>query len=227
MVNSDNRIRPQSLVDSATERLETAIMEGHLEPGTRLSEQALATEFGISRGPLREAIRRLEGQNLLERTPNIGVTVARLSDAELYDLLLVREALEGMACRLSAEAMTDREILELHGLLDEHESHQDVKTGAGYYQEPSDFDFHYRIAKGSHNERLFTMLSGGLYRLLRVYRYKSSRDTGRTADAFKEHRAIVTAIAKRDPDAAEKAMRDHLRHARDRLKERLSSTKEL
>jgi DNA-binding GntR family transcriptional regulator len=210
----DTRIRPQSLVDSVVERLESAIMAGRLQPGERLSEQALATEFGVSRGPLREAIRRLEGQHLLERTPNIGVRVADISPAELYEILVVREALEGMACRLCADHMTTDQIDELRRLLDEHGSHPDVKSGAGYYQDPSDADFHFLIAKGSNNKRLFAMLSGGLYRLLRIYRYRSSRSGGRAAEALKEHHAIVDAIARRDPDAAEKAMRTHLRNAR-------------
>ena len=73
----DSKVQAQSLVDIVAERLEGAIIEGRLEPGAKLSEQGLAASLGVSRGPLREAIRRLEGRKLLERTPNIGVRVAR------------------------------------------------------------------------------------------------------------------------------------------------------
>src|SRR5690606_39875037 len=97
----DNKVQAQSLVDIVAERLEAAIISGQLEPGAKLSEQGLAASLGVSRGPLREAIRRLEGRKLLERTPNIGVRVAQLSPKDLNEILQVREALEGMACGLA------------------------------------------------------------------------------------------------------------------------------
>src|SRR5260221_8086103 len=101
-----------SLVDRIVERLEQAIMNGGLAPGSKLSEQALARRFGVSRGPLREAIRRLEGRKLIERKPNIGARVATLSEKKLLDIFGVPEALEGLACRLAAEQMTDEEIAD-------------------------------------------------------------------------------------------------------------------
>ncbi len=84
------KIEPKSLVDAVTERLEAAIIAGDLAPGERIREQTLAVEMGISRGPLREAIRRLEGRRLLERTANIGVRVAELSPQKVDQILTVR-----------------------------------------------------------------------------------------------------------------------------------------
>jgi DNA-binding GntR family transcriptional regulator len=98
----NSKVSAQSLVDVLVERIEAAIVGGDLQPGSRLSEQGLAVSLGVSRGPLREAIRRLEGRKLLERTPNIGVRVARLSLKDLHEVLQIREALEGMACGLAA-----------------------------------------------------------------------------------------------------------------------------
>jgi DNA-binding GntR family transcriptional regulator len=219
----DRKVQPQSLVDVVAERIEAAIISGQLEPGSRLSEQGLAASLGVSRGPLREAIRRLEGRKLLERTPNIGVRVAALSLKDLKEVLEVREALEGMACRLAAQNMTDVEIAELKGLLDKHEQQKSVREGKGYYQESKDFDFHFRIVSGSRNERLSQILLGDLYYLLRVYRYKSSTKPGRATEALKEHKAIVAALAKRDGDAAERAMRDHLRNARRFVEDQLAT----
>src|SRR6201995_5474217 len=115
----NNKISGQSLVDVLAERIEAAIISGDLQPGRKLSEQALAASLGVSRGPLREAIRRLEGRKLLERTPNIGVRVASLSPNDLYEILQVREALEGMACGLAATNMTDDELEALTELLDQ------------------------------------------------------------------------------------------------------------
>ncbi|QDO97545.1 GntR family transcriptional regulator [Ferrovibrio terrae] len=209
-----NQVQRQSLVDTVTERLEAAIVAGELEPGHRISENALAAALGVSRGPLREAIRRLEGRKLLERTPNIGVRVAKISIQDLKQLLEVRESLEGMACRLAATEMTDAEIEELKRLLSEHERQEGVLGGTGYYQYPKDEDFHFCIAKGSRNKWLAEMLCDGLYDLLRVYRFKSSTRAGRAQQALSEHKAIVAAIESRDPDMAEVAMRRHLRNAR-------------
>ncbi|WP_158965411.1 GntR family transcriptional regulator [Chachezhania sediminis] len=211
---TSNKIVPKSLVDAVAERLENAIIAGELAPGERIYEQVLAAEMGISRGPLREAIRRLEGRRLLERRANIGVRVAELSTRRLDELLTVREALEGMACRLAAELITDAEVAELRRMIDDHARHEDVAAGEGYYQQSGDFDFHFRIAKASQNEFLISMVTDDLYDLLRVYRYKSSTMGGRAAEAVAEHHAIVDALAAQDPDKAETAMRTHLRNAR-------------
>ncbi|MCB9958305.1 MAG: GntR family transcriptional regulator [Rhodospirillaceae bacterium] len=210
----ETKIEPISLVDTVTKRLEAAIINGQLAPGERIREQVLAVEMGISRGPLREAIRRLEGRRLLERTANIGVRVAELSPQKLDELLTVREALEGMACRLAAERISDDEVAQLRALLDSHAELKDVSSGAGYYQKSGDFDFHFRIAKASENGFLMSMITGDLYDLLRVYRYRSSTMQGRAGAALDEHRTIVEALARHDPDGAEAAMRKHLRNAR-------------
>lgn len=208
------KIVAKSLVDAVTERLEDAIIAGELAPGERIFEQVLAAEMGISRGPLREAIRRLEGRRLLERRANIGVRVAELSPQRLDELLTVREALEGMACRIAAQNITDAEVDELRELIEAHARNEDVAAGEGYYQQSGDFDFHFRIAKASENEFLISMITGDLYDLLRVYRYKSSTMGGRASEALAEHRRIVEALASHDPDAAEAAMRVHIRNAR-------------
>jgi DNA-binding GntR family transcriptional regulator len=110
--------------------------------------------------------------------------------------------------------MTDEEIAALEALLKEHGSRKSIQVGTGYYQESKDFDFHFRIVKGSRNERLIQMLCGDLYDLLRVYRYKSSTLRGRARNAFEEHTEIVAALIKRDPVLAEQKMREHIRNAR-------------
>ncbi len=219
----EGKVQAQSLVDVVAQRIEAAIISGALEPGARLSEQALATSLGVSRGPLREAIRRLEGRKLLERTPNIGVRVAALSLKDLNEVLQVREALESMACGLAAQNMSDDDIAALSALLEDHGKQESVQAGTGYYQESKDFDFHFRIVTASRNERLVQMLTGDLYYLLRVYRYKSSTKPGRALEALTEHRAIVAALARRDSAGAEQAMRDHLRHARRYVEEQMQA----
>jgi DNA-binding GntR family transcriptional regulator len=210
----NNKVSAQSLVDALAERIEAAIVSGDLQPGSKLSEQGLAASLGVSRGPLREAIRRLEGRKLLQRTPNIGVHVASLSPGDLYEVLQVREALEGMACALAARNMTDGELKALSELLEQHQQQKSVQEGTGYYQESKDFDFHFRIVKGSRNARLIQMLCEDLYYLLRVYRYKSSTKPGRAKQALREHKDIVAALMRRDPADAERKMRLHIGNAR-------------
>src|SRR5215468_210529 len=86
-----------------------------------------------------------------------------------------------------------------------------------------DFDFHFRIVKASGNERLVQMLCGDLYYLLRVYRYKSSTKPGRAVKALQEHKEIVSALSRRDPEAAEQKMRQHIRNARAYVEEQLKA----
>ncbi len=203
----------RTLADRAFEWLEEAIIKGDYPPEAKLDEVALAKSFGISRGPVREAIRRLEGKKLVERVPHVGARVAALNPSDLADILSVREALEGMACRLATERMSDAEIKELENLLDQHADQGGLKSGANYYQNPGDYDFHFRIIQGSRNAKLIEMLCNDLYYLLRVYRYRSSSRKGRAKEAFQEHQDVVAAMKARDPDAAEAAMRTHLHHA--------------
>jgi DNA-binding GntR family transcriptional regulator len=203
----------RTLADRAFEWLEEAIIKGDYPPGAKLDEVALAKSFGISRGPVREAIRRLEGKKLVNRVPNVGARVSTAQPSDLTDLLYVREALEGMACRLATERMTDAELAELAKLLEGHAAQRSLKAGDSYYQRPGDYDFHFRIIQGSRSAKLIEMLCDDLYYLLRIYRYRSSSRKGRAQESLREHQAVVKAMMARDPDAAEKAMRTHLRHA--------------
>lgn len=207
-------IRTQSLVDIVTKRLEDAIFSGELAPGDRISEHALATTLGVSRGPLREAIRRLEGRKLVERRQNIGVRVTEMVPEDLDALLVVREALEGMACRLAATLMADDEIDALEALLHQHAGKVELRSGQAYVQESYDNDFHYRVINACGNPRLISSLVSDLYDLLRLYRMRSSKADGRAQKAWSEHMAIVQALRARDPDRAEAAMREHINNAR-------------
>lgn len=203
-----------TFADRAFEWLEEAIIKGDLLPETKLDEVNLAKAFGISRGPVREAIRRLEGKKLVERVPHIGARVARFSKSDLRDILYVREALEGMAVRLATERISEGEMDALENLLEGHAKEGALKAGEYYFQRPGDYDFHYRIIKGSGNKKLTEMLIDDLYHLLRIFRYRSSSRKGRAQEALEEHRRIVAAMRARDANAAEELMRKHLSHAR-------------
>lgn len=213
----------QTLAAQAFDKLVNAIVRGELEPGARISEVQVAQRLGISRGPLREALGRLEGK-LVQRTPHVGVQVISLSRADLVELFVMREALEGMACRLAATAMSEKDLDDLQRLLDAHGAREGVRRGTGYYQHASDDDFHFRIVRGSRNRKLAAFLGDDLYHQLRVYRYRSSLAPGRAQAAFAEHCAIVEALRARDPDRAEAAMRAHIANARANLQWRDEGT---
>jgi DNA-binding GntR family transcriptional regulator len=213
-----------NLATLAFRRLEQAIMQGDLKPGERLSEAGLARRFGISRGPLREAIGQLEGRKLVQRVTNQGARVVLMSNAELIDLMVIRESLEGMACRLAATRMTDEELSSLADMLADHADNEAVITGRGYFQGTGDRDFHARIVRTSGNARLVQMLDIDLYSLLRLYRQRLSMRPGRPGQALAEHREILEALRSRDPDRAETAMRSHIRSSRANVEAMMDET---
>lgn len=216
------RLTPTAtLSDGAFERLQTAIVTGEIPPGARISEQFLSTTYGISRGPLREAIRRLEGRRLVVRIPHAGVRVVSLSYAELIELYHVREALEGMACRLAAQHMTDDDIAKMRQVLATHERHSGLQANESYYQQEGDLDIHYVIIQGCKNKTLSDMLCGDLYQLVRMYRYKFSSTPRRPQQAFAEHHRIIEAIADRDGELAEMLMRRHISASRRNIEHRM------
>jgi DNA-binding GntR family transcriptional regulator len=202
-----------TLADIATHRLAHSIVTGELAQGQKLNEAELAERFGMGRGPLREALRHLEGMRLVKRIPNVGARVVVLDRKTLSDLYAVREALEGMACRIAAARMTDDEIDQLRKLLDSHEKQIKKQGGKVYSQKEGDLDFHYQIARGSRNQMLMDLLGSEQYQLLRMCRYRTSRNAERTGPALQQHRQIVEALAQRDGELAEILMRRHIQGA--------------
>ncbi|WP_373455397.1 GntR family transcriptional regulator [Vibrio splendidus] len=177
--------------ENLTEYLVEAIVNGELAPGSKISEPELAKRFEVSRGPLREAIMRVEGLGLIERIPHVGARVITFSADKLLELYAVREALEGMAARLAARHITQEELIGLEGLLSTHSKHIDEVEGSSYFHQHGDFDFHYRIIKASRNSKLISLLCDELYHLLRMYRYQSPRAQSRPKEALDEHTRVI------------------------------------
>ncbi len=200
--------KQQSLGDGIFERLLLRIQSGEFQPGLVLNESALAAEFGVSRGPVREAIRRLQGIQLVSRESYLKARVTTLTPKALTELFQMREALEGYACRLAAERMADAEIEALAVDLERHRQADDTPDAAR--EAP---DFHTRIVQASGNERIIEALCGDLYHLLRAYRRQSGSTGGRRPHAHREHWEILRAIRGRDPDLAESLMRSHIARA--------------
>lgn len=218
-LDDDKALRTSA--DRVFEALQDAIVRGDIAPGARVGETELAVRFGTSRGPLREALRRLESRRLVERTPHVGIRIASLSHAALIELYYLREALEGMAARLAALNMTNAQVSGLKNLLAAHQQDEALKADTAYFQQEGDFDFHYRVIHGSHNTALTELLIGELYHRIRMYRYQFSAYANRPQKAFGEHQRIVEAIEARDGDLAEMLMRRHISSARQNIEKHL------
>ncbi len=213
-MSAEVRNHPTTIASRLTDQLTAAIVTGEIPAGKKISEPDLAKKYVVSRGPLREALRRLEGRGLVRHVPHSGARVVTLELEEVVELYVVREALEGMAARLAAEHISNAEIDALRALLDEHEQAVQRSKGREYFQQEGDLDFHYRIVQASKNEKLISLLCGELYHLVRMYRYRSSRTASRPHKALAEHRRVLDAIADRDAELAELLMRRHVAGAR-------------
>lgn len=205
---------PVTIAERVFDSLCKAIVLGDIPAGSKISEPELAKKFDVSRASLRDAIGRLEACNLVIRRPNVGARVVSLSDEELLEIYIVREALEGMAARQAAEKMTDAELDELQLLLDieKQSSLDDVNS-----------DFHYEIVKGCKNNRLKRLLCDDLYHLMKMYRLQLGRESGRASSASKEHGLIMDALRDRDGEMAELLMRRHIRMSRKHIEKSLTS----
>jgi DNA-binding GntR family transcriptional regulator len=208
------------LVDKIVDALESAISNGELLPGKRISELALSSTLGVSRGPLREAIRKLEARRLFERTAFHGIRLVDLSIEDLEQLLIVREVLEGAAARAAAENISDRELHQLKSYLDHGVQRKSTFTLA---PKVAAFGIHHIIAQASKNRWLEEILCKDLYGLLRAYRYASTDLDQRSKEARAEHRRIVKAIAQHNGNKAEALMREHNRNGRVSLIRRLKA----
>jgi len=216
--------KSSTLADDVFDQIRTAIVKGELAPGSKVNEPQLSKRYGISRGPLREAIRRLEGCKLVEIKPNVGAKVISLNSEQAIEIYEIRESLEGLACRLAAARITPADCSKLRDLLTQHEQEIESENGRLYYQKEGDLDFHYLIVQLSGNGRLFDLLCGELYHLLRLYRCHTSSEPFRPQQAFKEHHQIVDALEIRDGELAELLMQRHIAGAKQTLINQLNQT---
>ncbi|WP_394173199.1 GntR family transcriptional regulator [Thalassotalea litorea] len=221
VVNNPTSTQAVTTADKVFEQIQHAIVEGYISAGSKISEPELARQYQVSRSTLREALNRLEKCHLIHRKANVGSRVVECTVQGLLEIYQVREALEGMACRLAASSMTDQEIADLQDVLTTHGNSQSVQQGVSYYQEEGDLDFHYRVIQGSHNQHLINILCGELYHLVRMYRCQFGMNSPRASRAFTEHQAILTAIADRDGELAEMLMRRHIGASRKNIENKL------
>ena len=195
------------LRDVVFNTLRQAILRGELQPGERLLEIHLADKLGVSRTPIREAIRKLELEGLVFMIPRKGAVVAEITEKSLRDVLEVRRALEELAMKLACEKILDAEIEELKVAAKEFEDA--LKTGDVTVYAEADVKFHDIIYRTTDNQRLIQLL----YNLReQMYRYRveylkrdDSHDT-----LLAEHQYIIETLEKRNADEAIKAICAHI-----------------
>jgi DNA-binding GntR family transcriptional regulator len=193
--------------DAVYRALRHGIVNGDLAPGERLRSDALANELRVSRTPVREALRKLEAEGLVQRS-GAALTVHALSEQDLTEVFYVREALEGMAARLAAENATPSEIAAIGELLEDMETvlrRGDVATLRRLTGE-----FHQLICRAAHNNRLLQSLQT-LLDHVRQIQTSTLFNAGRPAQALQEHRDLLRAIEARDGNLAEELARAHRR----------------
>ena len=198
-----------SLADQVFEHLETDILSGKYQRGEILTESKLSSELGVSRTPIREALRRLEQEHLIEEAPK-GNVVVGISEKDLGDIFMIRIKLEGQAAAMSAENRTDEQLSILREAVEFQE----------FYLERYDADriksmdsrFHQTIYKMCASAVFYDVLLP-LHKKILKYRRASVSNTSRAEASVAEHRAIYEAIAAKDGALAEKLVIEHLNNA--------------
>lgn len=195
------------LRDVVFNTLRGAILRGDLKPGQRLMEIQLANQLGVSRTPVREAIRKLELEGLVKMVPRKGAEVAQISEKHLRDVLEVRSALEELAGELACERMTDGELAELkrvNGQFMQVIDSDDITEIAN-----ADEAFHMVIYLATGNERL-SQLVNSLREQMYRYRLEHIKDKSKHPDLVREHEEIIQALENRDPQQSRLAIRRHI-----------------
>ena len=198
-----------SLADQVFEHLETEILSGKYQRGEILTESKLSAELGVSRTPIREALRRLEQEHLIEEAPK-GSVVVGISEKDLGDIFMIRMKLEGQAAAMAAKNRTDEQLDSLREAVEFQE----------FYLEKQDADriksmdsrFHETVFKMSGSAIFYDVLLP-LHKKILKYRRASVSNTSRAEASVAEHRAIFEAIAASDSVLAEKLIIKHLNNA--------------
>ncbi|MEC9196288.1 MAG: GntR family transcriptional regulator [Pseudomonadota bacterium] len=202
--DAPSEVRPGG---SVYERLLSELHEGRLQPGMRLLETELAERLGVSRTPVREAIRQLEADGLVTHVPRQGAAIRTLDYAELMELYEMRAVLEGTAARLAARGASDIEIEELFAI-------NEALALAGPTREAWALNrqFHQGVLDAAKN-RFLRRSTQGLQKALMILGPTTLLQPERAASAVAEHQAVLEAIKARDGAAAEAAMRQHIESA--------------
>lgn len=199
-----------SLRNKVFKHIKSQIINGAYGPGDTLLESRLADELGVSRTPIREAIRLLEMEGLVETTTKKGAVVLGISQKDVEDIYAIRQLVEGLAARWAAERLTPPELKELqkiYELMEFYAQKHDVEEVAEL-----DNKFHQLIYEAAGSKILYLTLHN-LHQFVQLARLKSLSVQNRLPQTLAEHHAILEAFQVKDGAAAEKALAEHVRMA--------------
>ncbi|MBO9356293.1 FCD domain-containing protein [Bordetella petrii] len=220
--NDNRRKRPGNSTDRTLQQIRDAIQNGQFAPGQRLIEADLMEAFSVTRGPLREALRRLGMEGTVELVPNRGAIVKAFSRSELIDLFRIRESVEGLAARLAAEEVAKKGVRE--AFVRDYEAIDARGADPATVFREENGAFHDLILRFADNAQL-TLLMKRLQLPVIRFQVRATLDEVYRQESRTEHRAVFDAIVREDPDAAEACMRTHLRNAAHRIFERSPTTR--
>lgn len=195
------------LRDVVFNTLRQAILRGELKPGERLMEIHLAEKLGVSRTPIREAIRKLELEGLVTMIPRRGAEVARITEKNLRDVLEVRRALDAFSCELACDRITKQEGEELYRACEEFAAA--TATRDATVIAAADVKLHDIIVHAAGNERLTEILNNLSEQMYR-YRFEYIKDTSNYEKLVEEHRIIYESILNKDKQTAAQTARIHI-----------------
>lgn len=208
--HDENENYSNSLRKKVFYQLQNAILNGIYEPGESFTETKLSEELGVSRTPIREAIRQLELEGLVQSIPNKGAIVTGITAQDIEDIYTIRMLIEGLAARWAAEKITNGELEELKEAVDLEEFYT-FKNDSNHLLK-FDSKFHEIIFRASKSKPLMHTLSTFHHYVQRA-RVASFETPGRAQKVLEEHKAILQAIVDRDAERAEKLTTEHVRNA--------------
>jgi DNA-binding GntR family transcriptional regulator len=206
LTGSDS-IPRRSLHDELTERLRTLITRGDLGPGEKVPEKDLCKQFGVSRTPLREALKVLASEGIVTLRPNRGAMVSALTTEELEEVFPVMGALEALSGEIACKRITDREIQTIRKLHEAMVQHWKSGELQPYFR--LNQRIHEAILEATRNDTLKSIYRGLSGRILSA-RYIANMSPARWAKAVEEHEAILKALDARDGARLSKILKAHL-----------------
>lgn len=208
-----------SLHDTIVQRLRTMIYDGDLKPGQKVPEKLLCDSLGISRTPLREALKVLASEGLLELAPNRGARVTRLTARDVDEMFPVMGALEALAGELACENLSDADIADIRDMHQHMDKHRTAGDLAAYFE--INERIHERILALAGND-LLNSLYGGLAGRIRRARYRLGMSAERWQRAMAEHAEMLAAIEARDGRTLAEVLKRHLRNKCETVKAALA-----
>jgi DNA-binding GntR family transcriptional regulator len=200
-------LTPRALYEEVAELLRQRIFQRELEPGSWIDELKIAEEYGISRTPLREALKVLAAEGLVTMKVRRGAYVTEVNEKDLTDVYHLLSLLESDAAGVVATHATDAELKELQAL--HHDLEKATRQRTRFFE--INERFHMRLLEIANN-RWRDQMVADLRKVMKLNRHNSLLKNGRIEESLTEHRAIMDALAQRDASAATERMREHFRH---------------